>query len=254
MPAYRQLTVNEPRLQRTGLSAAAYAEIRRRILTLALSPGQRISAEGLAKELGVSRTPVREAFVQLARELLIDVAPNGAIRVAEPSAAYLVAINDVRKLLEGWAAAAAAERIHPAQVSELRSKVVVAQEHSLRAHDLSAAAEADEALHDAIIGASGNQIVVQMLAQVAGYRVWVRQLSLQSNPISDENHEEHLAVLDALEARDPDRARAAMVAHIAAGTRRQMALLRARSGSAIEEMEERTQDAADGKPVAAARR
>lgn len=221
--------MEEPRLQRVNLSAAVYAEIRKRILHVVLPPGAKLSPEDLARVLGVSRTPVREALLLLARELLVVVAPSGSARVAEPSAAHLVAINEVRRTLEGWAAGQAATRISDPEIAELRSRCAV--EHEMwRAGDASALGEADEALHQAVIRACGNPVLADLLSQVSGYRVWLRQLYIHEMNTSND-YDDHLAILRALSARDAAAAQTAMIEHIEAGTRRELTLLERRAAA-----------------------
>jgi DNA-binding GntR family transcriptional regulator len=213
------------RLQRTSLSTAAYDALRRRVLSLDLPPGTRLAPEELARDLGVSRTPVREAIAQLARDLLVEIAPNGAARVAQPSVSHLVAIAEVRKLLEGWAAAQAAGKMPVSEIESLRARCAAAHDRWQRTGDATAMGEADEALHEAVLRACGNPVIIQVLAPVAGYRVWLRQLAIRKVGQSSENHDEHLAILQALALADPSAAQAAMVAHIEAGTRRQYPLV-----------------------------
>lgn len=220
------------RLHRTSLSSAAYTALRRRILDFDLPPSTRLVPEDLAVQLGVSRTPVREALALLARDLLVEFAPNGAARVAYPSAPYLEAVTDVRKLLEGWATGQAAARIHQRELEKLRAEWVTAVERFRRTGDMALLGEVDEQLHETVVIACGNIAIVQVLAPIAAYRAWLRQLGMRQGGSTSVNFDEHDAILSALEARDPDRAREAMVAHIESGKRRQLAIIAAATSGA----------------------
>lgn len=122
-------------LQRTGLTAAAYNELKRRILSAEWRPGTRLVPEEVAGAFGVSRTPVREALALLARDRLVEVAPNGSTHVARPSAAYLAEVAELRKLLEGWAAGQAVGRIPLDALRSLQERCVVAYENLRRSVD-----------------------------------------------------------------------------------------------------------------------
>ena len=214
-------------LQRTSLRGAAYEELRRRVLSLELPPGEQLVPEELAAELRVSRTPVREALSLLARDHLVDMAPNGTTWVARPSEAYLSAVVDARKALEGWAAAEAAEKIAPHDVVKLQEQSAWAASILRRTGDAGPLAVADEALHAKILETCGNPVLAKMLAPLADYRIWLRQLGLRQGDHVAGNLDEHRAILEALRARDRDASRAAMEAHIEAGKRRQFVVLAA---------------------------
>jgi DNA-binding GntR family transcriptional regulator len=219
-------------LQRLSLRDAAYDELRRRILALDLAPGAQLVPEDLAADLGVSRTPVREALSLLARDHLVEVAPNGTTWVARPSAAYLSAMADVRQVLEGWAAAEAAGKITPAALDRLEARCAAVDDQLRRTGDAGPVAALDEELHQLVLQTCGNPVLVQMLAPLADYRIWLRRLGTQQGDAVGGNVEEHRVILQALRAGDRERARRAMEAHIEAGKRRQLAVLAALQGAA----------------------
>ncbi|MEX2382000.1 MAG: GntR family transcriptional regulator [Opitutales bacterium] len=98
----------------------AYEFIRSRISEGKLSPGERVSDFVLAKEIGVSRTPVREAITQLASEGLIEHIPQFGSFVKKLSRQELAELFDLREMLESYATKAAAERISPVVVKKLK--------------------------------------------------------------------------------------------------------------------------------------
>src|SRR3954462_5881100 len=101
------------------LADRAYAELRDRIVTLVIAPGAPINEDGLGRELEMGRTPVREAIKRLALENLVTVFPRRGTFASEINITDLAQISDVRVLLEGHAAARAAERLTPARREEL---------------------------------------------------------------------------------------------------------------------------------------
>ena len=104
----------------TALSAVAYQHLQRKLLRAGLRSGAKLSEHGLARELGISRTPVREAIRRLESEgMLRQVASSGTF-VAEPDRAQLIEAYEVRMALEAFAVRRAAERMLPQQILELQ--------------------------------------------------------------------------------------------------------------------------------------
>src|SRR3954454_10964288 len=101
------------------LADRAYAELRDRIVTLAIAPGEPINEDALGRELAMGRTPVREAIKRLALERLVTVYPRRGTFASEINITDLAAISDVRVQLEGHAARRAAERLTPDQRAQL---------------------------------------------------------------------------------------------------------------------------------------
>jgi DNA-binding GntR family transcriptional regulator len=207
-------------LQRTSLTTAAYHELKRRILSAEWRPATRLVPEEVATALGVSRTPVREALALLARDRLVEISPNGFTHVAKPSATYLAEIADLRKVLEGWAAGQAVDRIPLHEIQSLQERRAAAYESLRRTGDGALLAKMDEDMHQAILGACGNGALVELLAPIADLISWVRRLGLPQRAFADATADEHAAILDALLAGDCAAAREAMVEHIEIGKQR----------------------------------
>jgi DNA-binding GntR family transcriptional regulator len=110
------------RFANTGNAAeTAYAVLREAIVTNTLKPGTRLRAEELAKRLGVSKTPVREAFRKLQAESLITVSPGNALTVKSITEQQLIEIYFTREALEGMAARLAAENAGQIDQAKLRA-------------------------------------------------------------------------------------------------------------------------------------
>src|SRR3954464_14907703 len=120
-------------------------ELQHAILEGVLQPGERLRAEALAQRFGTSRTPVREALLQLEAQGLVDVEPNRGAVVRRFDRAALRDLYEVRALLEPQAAARAARRIGPEAIREL--------EALCEAEDLILA---NEAFHRIILEAAGS--------------------------------------------------------------------------------------------------
>jgi len=105
------------------LADRAYAELRDRIVTLVIAPGAPINEDALGRELEMGRTPVREAIKRLALENLVTVFPRRGTFASDINITDLAQISDVRVLLEGHAAARAAERLTPPLRAELERMI-----------------------------------------------------------------------------------------------------------------------------------
>ena len=168
-----------------GQKENAYRIIRRRMLAGPLRPGNRISQLALSRELGISRTPIREAIGQLVNEGLVDHVRHKGTFVRKPTRADLEDVYELREWLEGGAAAAAAQRINPEQIAQMKRTV---EESRAIAHELrdSGKQYADESsmhrramaettFHTTLMRASGNRRAVRMagenniLSRIWGY-------------------------------------------------------------------------------------
>lgn len=191
----------------------AYEALRRRILDNAYAPGHRALESQLAAELGVSRTPLREALIRLRDEGLVEVVPRHGMRVLPVSAERMRDLYEVMTALESSAAEMAARRRPSA--AELRPLEQATRDmaKALRADDLDAWASADERFHRALVELCGNRLLVQA---VLGY--WdrahrARMFTLRLRPKPVHSTREHAALVARLRAGDARGAFAANRAH-----------------------------------------
>jgi DNA-binding GntR family transcriptional regulator len=202
-------------LTRIGLAQQVRARLLERIMDRDLPPGARLNIDALARDMGVSSSPLREALAALAaRGLVRNEAFLGFSVAPMPDAAFLHAMFDTRLRLEPWLAACAARRITPPQLAQLRGALAgmapEARQGPWQRHN--AHATADECFHDTIAEASGNAPARQALAALnAQIHVSRLYLAVQTGA---ETAAEHRHLLAALEARDPAAAEAAMTAHL----------------------------------------
>jgi DNA-binding GntR family transcriptional regulator len=187
-----------------------------------LEPGSLHSVAQLATQLGVSRTPVREALLMLEREGRVRFERNRGVRVLVPTAHDIAEVFELRVLLEVPTTAGAAGRVDlDALQTELDGMAAAAD-----AADEGAFMDHDERFHALILAGSGNR---RLVAAVAALRDSIRGRGASTVGRSrslQEIQAEHAAILDALRADDGDRAAAAMRYHL----RRTGDLLAAQSG------------------------
>ena len=204
----------QPRsLARTFLVEGAYEAILENILSGALASGTVVSEVSLAKELNVSRTPVHQALSRLAREGLIEHRSGRKPRIARFGRDDLVEIYEMRLLLETAATQRAAKRIDPALLAELSREADALAAAPDNEEWTRKALDFDVRLHDALAAAAGNRRLGQ---EIAKYRLLVRAFCRISGNSGNlrEALQEHQAVLQALEGRQPAAAGHAMARHI----------------------------------------
>jgi DNA-binding GntR family transcriptional regulator len=213
----RSCTMHDARtLTRVGLAQQVRARLLERIMDRDLPPGARLNIDALAREMGVSSSPLREALAALAaRGLVRNEAFLGFAVAPMPDAAFLHAMFETRLRLEPWLSGCAARGITAAQLARLRGALLAmapeARQGPWQRHHAHAAA--DEDFHDTIAEASGNAPARQALAALNA-QIHISRLYLAAQTGAEETAAEHRRLLAALEARDPAAAEAAMTAHL----------------------------------------
>jgi DNA-binding GntR family transcriptional regulator len=187
---------------RSSLVDAAYEALRRRILDNAYPPGHQALEQALAKELGISRTPLREALIRLQKEGLVEVVPRHGMRVLPVSPADMKQIYEILSALESMAAALAAQR-KPGE-AELAPLEQASRDmaKALKAEDLEAWAEADERFHRRLIELSGNRLLVDTVLNFWDRAHRVRRFTLRLRPKPVHSTKEHMALVERIRAGD----------------------------------------------------
>lgn len=204
----------------SSLSDKVYRYLRDGIAEGRYQTGDCLVEMKIAEELGVSRTPVREALKQLELEDLVSSHPNRGVVVKGFSVEDLQDVSTIRHLLEGQAAYWAAERISENQLSELRD-VVDLMEFYTGKNDIQHLVTLDTRFHELIYEASGSRTIRHILASLHHNIRKARQSSLTLPDRAPNSLEEHRNIFRAIERRDAPEAKAQMEAHvaIAAGSR-----------------------------------
>ena len=201
------------RLENLTLWERVHAHMREEILTNRLPAGTELQETALAAELGVSRGPLREAIGRLAAEGLVVVRPRrGAIVRALTKEEFLEAYQ-VREALEVMAARLAAVRLGADELARLEELTGAMDGHADR-DEVDAFFEANAAFHSALVDASGNGRLRELYGQLLGQMNRYRRRSLGLRGSLQQSVAEHLAILEALDAHDPDRAAQLVGDHI----------------------------------------
>jgi DNA-binding GntR family transcriptional regulator len=195
-----------------------YAALRERIIDGEILPDERLHQEALAEELGVSRTPLREALARLAADGLVELLPNRGARVAGVRAEDMEAAYEARLHLEPAAAALAARRAERADLETMRHAIA---EHRRAVDDLRRAFAANRAFHLAVVEAAHNPYMLRFAEAVWGGRAAMQFYLTQPEPpafiaTGADDHEE---ILDAIADGDSRGAQRLMREHVAAASR-----------------------------------
>lgn len=179
-----------------------YSRIRRMILYKELVSGQKLSEIGLSEQLGVSRTPVREALRRLSNDGFVLLVPKSGVWVASPSRKEVEDAYAVRAKLEGWAASMAARNVTPLFLARLGEKIDE-EDEIFADRDLESYLEVNTAFHMIIAEATKNSILMEyiqdILAKTFIYMVFMeRYFDFEQNPSLDE----HRRILEAFTDKD----------------------------------------------------
>ncbi len=192
-----------------SLALSAYERLRGMVLSGVIAGGQVIAERRLAEQLGLSRTPVREALGRLEGEGLLR-RDGRHLLCAGVSMAEVMEILSVRRLLEAEAAAIAATGMPAAQVEGIRDAILGMDDPDGVTDDEHWAN--DDLLHLAVARASGNTLLLRLVRDL---RQRTRMFGLRRIPGRfGQGKAEHLAILDAIAARDPEAAASRMRRHL----------------------------------------
>ena len=212
------------RLNIASVVDQVYAAIRERITSGSLPRGARVHQEDLAEELGVSRTPVREALRRLAAEGLVEMRTNRGARVADVDQHGMRVSYEARTVIEPGAARLAAGQQLEDPLARMRA-AVAAQRRSLR--NVQRSFEANREFHLALAAASGNEFLSQFAERLwvarIGETIYERQVQTQERMLLDVR--EHEQILEAIEAGDGRRAESLTRRHLADAMKRSLDIL-----------------------------
>jgi DNA-binding GntR family transcriptional regulator len=194
------------------LSDTAYGVLRGRIISLRLPPGARLDEDELIADLGVGRTPLREAVARLCHEGLVVVMPRRATIVAPLDLGDLHQLIEARLVLESEVAARSAQRAGPAAAEHLRDTLDAAARAAAKG-DTDGYLECDKRFHDAVADACGNLHLAEADKHVnmLSMRFWHLGFRMTGPPTGPDHHRRLLA---AIAAGDAGAARRLTVEHI----------------------------------------
>jgi DNA-binding GntR family transcriptional regulator len=188
-----------------------YASLRDAISDGRIAPGERVREEEVARNLGVSRTPVREALQRLQQRGLLVLGAGRGLVVAQLSQQQIIELYAMRQILEGSAARFAATHATPAEIEilyQLQDELKAAEGDALLHTNL------NRQFHQAIYEAAHNRYLMQTLDSLHDSFALLRSTTFRLPHRQRDSHEERRRIIAAIEARDPDRAEQEAREHI----------------------------------------
>ena len=187
------------------LRDVVFNTLRQAILTGELKPGERLMEIHLANKLGVSRTPIREAIRKLELEGLVTMIPRRGAEVAQITEKSMNDVLEVRRAMDALCVELACDRITPEELQDLK-KACDTFEAAVKTDDIKQIAQADVALHDIIVQATGNQLSEQMYR----YRFeYIKDFSQHERLV-----EEHKVIYESIVKKDKETASNMAKVHI----------------------------------------
>lgn len=194
--------------QEYSLRGRVFQKIKENILNGVYEENKELRENTLAQELGVSRTPVREALRQLELEGLVKIVPNKGACVTGITGKDVKDIYLIRSQLEGLCARWATEHITEEQLEALEEIVLLSEFHMKRdkKEQSSQVTELDGKFHEILYEASNSRILKHVLSDFHKYVRMARKASVTDKVRAEKSIDEHKQILQALKSRDADRA------------------------------------------------
>lgn len=196
-----------------SLTSKIFLILREEILNGKYAEGEKLVEAKLAEDLGVSRTPVREALKQLEVEGIVENLPNRGVVVLGISNQDIEDIYEIRYAIEGIAAKWAAERITNEELEALKETYELMEFYTFK-KDLHKFAEINTKFHEIIYKATKSKFLEQALKDFQYYMKKMRKRSLQVEGRINISLMEHKEILDAFVARDKEWAERALTVHV----------------------------------------
>lgn len=193
--------------QELSLRGKVFEQIKENILSGVYKENQELREGNIGKELGVSRTPVREALRQLELEGLVHIVPNKGAYVRGISSQDVKDIYLIRSYLEGLCARWATEHITDKQIEEMEEILLLSEFHLQKKGEQSnQVSKLDEEFHKILYRASNSRILEHVLSDFHKYVKLARTTSVSKENRAKESITEHKEILQAMKEKNADRA------------------------------------------------
>ena len=188
-----------------SLRGRVFNRLREDILSGKYAEHEELKEMAIGEEMGVSRTPVREAFRQLELEGLIQIIPNKGAYVTGITEKDVKDIYMIRSLLEGLCARWATEHITEEKMEEMEENVYLAEFHAQKGH-MEQLAELDNRFHDILYESCNSKILEHQLKDFHQYVLRVRKKTLANVSRGNKSNEEHRMIMEAIRDKNADLA------------------------------------------------
>ncbi len=191
-----------------------YRHLREQILTGALNRGMRLKELAISEELGVSRTPIREAIRKLESEGLVQYASRRGVTVTTLDAGEMKEIYELREVLEGLTSRLAAERGTDEEIRQLQD-LALDMERAYQTREIGLVPSLHTKFNELLYSMSRNKKLFETLARYNEYIEKSQFISMQREGRAGRIMSEHSAIVDAIRRRSPEQAEAAARQHVA---------------------------------------
>lgn len=188
-----------------SLRGRVFNRIREDILNGKYKEHEELKEVAIGEELGVSRTPVREAFRQLELEGLIQIIPNKGAYVTGITTKDVRDIYMIRSYLEGLCARWATDEITEDQMAEMEETIFLSEFHASKGH-YEQMAEIDNRFHEILYESCNSKMLEHLLKDFHQYVLRVRKKTLSNSERGNQSNLEHRMIMEAIKAKDAERA------------------------------------------------
>lgn len=219
-----------------SLDEKIYFTIKQAIVTRDLAPGSKLSEEGLANLLNVSRTPIRSALRRLSYERLVTIVPYKGASVSKPTEKEVLDVFEMRVLLEEYAIEKAFSSLQQPQNVEVLEELLLLEKKAYEDNNLDSILTRVRDFHIQIAQLSGNEILLNSLKElISQTNIYITFFS-QINRVSPDSPKEHQDILEAIKLGNVEVAKGKMRSHINASIKRLNFELIRNSSASMEEI------------------
>lgn len=205
--------INMVQNQKVSSRMYVYSNLKGKIMNGEIAPGTKLSEQEISEKLGISRTPVREAFLQLAQEYLVGIYPQRGTIVTKIDLQLVEEGRFVREHIEKAIVVEACKKVNSAHLIELETNITL-QEFSLKKGTFQQLFELDDEFHQLFYKICGKQRTWEMIKRMNVQFDRLRLLRLASNHDWKNIILQHIALFEALKSGNPDEAEKVIVEHL----------------------------------------
>lgn len=200
-------------IERKSIQTLVYEELKRNIMSMKLEPGQTMSTQEIATKLNVSRTPVREAFLRLQSEGLVEMIPQRETMVSKISLKRVEQEKFIRESLEMGVIRKFMDK-SGCEVEENMAELIQLQKKCGEEKDFVGFLEADDQFHKVLFDVTGQEMAWETIASRNGHYNRLRILYVQRDTAMQESIEQHHKIATLLESGSREEAARALSSHV----------------------------------------
>lgn len=200
-------------MERKSVQTLVYEELKKNIMSMRLEPGQAMSTQEMATRLNVSRTPVREAFLQLQSEGLVDIIPQRETTVSRIDLKRVSQEKFIRECLEYGAINKFLEEQNTEALSRMKALVEYQMQYA-EERNFVGFLEADDSFHRILFDATNQEMAWMTIASTNGHYNRLRILFIQEAGVMESSIGQHSRIVTLLEHGEEDGVRNALMSHI----------------------------------------